>query len=46
MVGDIQADQQAALATHQNELQQRQDMGMQEEGVKSPGTFTKLKQIL
>jgi hypothetical protein len=46
MVGDIQADQQAALATHQNELQQRQDMGMQEEEFKSVGTFTKLKQIL
>ncbi len=46
MVGDIQADQQAALATHQNELQQRQDMGMQEEGVKPSGTFVKLKQIL
>jgi hypothetical protein len=46
MVGDIQADQQAALATHQNELQQRQDMGMQEEGFKSSGTFVKLKQIL
>ena len=46
MVGDIQADQQAALATHQNELQQRQDMGMQEEGFKPSGTFVKLKQIL
>jgi hypothetical protein len=46
MVGDIQADQQAALATHQNELQQRQDMGMQEEEFKSVGTFVKLKQIL
>ena len=49
MVGDIQADQQAALATHQNELQQRQDMGMQQEELKeqkSVGTFVKLKQIL
>ena len=49
MVGDIQADQQAALGTHQNELQQRQDMGMQQEELKeqkSVGTFVKLKQIL
>jgi hypothetical protein len=46
MVGDIQADQQAALATHQNELQQAQDAGMKEEDFKSPGTFVKLKQIL
>jgi hypothetical protein len=45
MVGDIQADQQAALATHQNELQQAQDMGAQQEQ-KSVGTFVKLKQIL
>jgi len=45
MVGDIQADQQAALATHQSELQQAQDMGQQQEH-KSAGTFTKLKQIL
>jgi hypothetical protein len=43
MVGDIQADQQAALATHQNELQQAQDAGMRQE---SAGTFVKLKQIL
>jgi len=46
MVGDIQADQQAALATHQNELQQAQDAGMQQEEFKSVGTFVKLKQIL
>jgi hypothetical protein len=45
MVGDVQADQQAALATHQNELQQAQDMGAQQEQ-KSVGTFVKLKQIL
>lgn len=45
MVGDIQADQQAALATHQNELQQAQEMGQQQEQ-KSVGTFVKLKQIL
>jgi hypothetical protein len=45
MVGDIQADQQAALATHQSELQQAQDMGQQQEQ-KSAGTFVKLKQIL
>ena len=45
MVGDIQADQQAALATHQSELQQAQEMGQQQEQ-KSPGTFVKLKQIL
>jgi hypothetical protein len=45
MVGDIQADQQAALATHQSELQQAQDMGQQQEH-KSAGTFVKLKQIL
>ena len=43
MVGDIQADQQAALATHQSELQQAQDAGMRQESV---GTFVKLKQIL
>jgi len=43
MVGDIQADQQAALATHQNELQQAQDAGMRQE---SAGTFVKLKQLL
>ena len=46
MVGDVQADQQAALATHQNELQQAQDMGQQQEEFKSVGTFVKLKQIL
>ena len=45
MVGDVQADQQAALATHQNELQQAQEMGAQQEQ-KSVGTFVKLKQIL
>jgi len=45
MVGDVQADQQAALATHQSELQQAQDMGAQQEQ-KSVGTFVKLKQIL
>ncbi len=45
MVGDVQADQQAALSTHQNELQQAQDMGAQQEQ-KSVGTFVKLKQIL
>ena len=45
MVGDVQADQQAALATHQSELQQAQDMGAQQEH-KSVGTFVKLKQIL
>jgi hypothetical protein len=45
MVGDVQADQQAALATHQNELQQAQDMGAQQEQ-KSVGMFVKLKQIL
>jgi hypothetical protein len=46
MVGDVQADQQAALATHQNELQQAQEMGQQQEEYKSAGTFVKLKQIL
>ena len=39
MVGDVQADQQAALATHQNELQQAEEQ-------KSVGMFVKLKQIL
>jgi hypothetical protein len=46
MVGDIQADQQATLATHQSELQQAQDAGMKQEEFKSVGTFVKLKQIL
>jgi hypothetical protein len=46
MVGDIQADQQATLATHQSELQQAQDAGMKQEEYKSAGTFVKLKQIL
>ena len=39
MVGDVQTDQQAALATHQNELQQAEEQ-------KSVGMFVKLKQIL
>lgn len=46
MIGDIQADQQAALATHQSELQQAQEIGQQQEEFKSAGTFVKLKQIL
>jgi hypothetical protein len=45
MSGDIQTQQAAQLASHQSEMDAKQEAKTQKEE-KSPGTFVKLKQIL